>query len=930
MCLRRLRQDRAAAVGYVLLTLVTAVVFATAPRLLTQVSQQGLQAELAAVPPTQRDVRVTQITRPETMAGLTIDGVMGEGQALEQQLPPALQATIGGTTYVVSTPLWHPTAGTPIESVISLRIQQDVEAHLRLVAGAWPSGATTRATDRHKGAPPGAMITTFPVAMAADAAAALQVGVGDTIALSPESTDPLADGRLLDAAVTVVGLYAPLDPADPYWHDDADVQGFTLRVQGTGFRAQEHPQVDTTVLLSPAAYPALGDGTENAELGTIEGILPLEYEWRYVVDPARVRATSLDGLVAALRRAGTLFPTTIPPTHLTAAGDPATAMQTGLLALVAGHLARWTVVRAVMLVAAIGAGTVALACLALVAVLASQRRRRSLLLARGRGASRAQIAGAIVFECLVLTVPPVVLAVLVARLLVPSTAPGHLTGLAAAGVGFVAAGTYALAVASSAFGPFRAGQTRDRPGRATPRRVVLEALVVLAAIGGVVLLRQRGILGGSSTLTAPTVDPLLAAAPALVGLAVGLLAVRLYPLPMRLAAGLAARRRDAVPVLALRRVTRGGGGAAILLILLASTASAVFASATLVHVDASADAVAWQQVGAPVQLSVPTGGLVPAADLRQLPGVTASADGFRAPVTTGTGSIRTLIALDTARYEAIVRGTPIDPSLPADMLAPVVLQPLPVIVSPSTVKESHQFQVGDVFPVTVAGARVDLRVVQIRPTFPSIPVGNGFVVISQPQLAALAPPNMPSRTFSFLQVAPSAIDGLTAAVVAMHAVVTVQVQAQVAASLRASPPVAAVATGVAITAAIALAYAALAVAAALALAGAGRAVEMAHLRVFGLTGRQGVELLVLEYGPALVVAFLGGAILGLGLFALLRDGLGLTTLIGSAVEVPLGLALVQVLLLLVTLVAIVTLGLGVGALLQRGAVPATAIREGIE
>ncbi len=82
-------------------------------------------------------------------------------------------------------------------------------------------------------------------------------------------------------------------------------------------------------------------------------------------------------------------------------------------------------------------------------------------------------------------------------------------------------------------------------------------------------------------------DPYLAAVPLLLGLAAGIVAVRLYPLPVRFLAAAAARRRDLVPALALRRVARQPGvTAAPLLVLLLGVSVSVFATvmaATLSH-----------------------------------------------------------------------------------------------------------------------------------------------------------------------------------------------------------------------------------------------------------------------------------------------------------------------------------------------------------
>jgi putative ABC transport system permease protein len=115
----------------------------------------------------------------------------------------------------------------------------------------------------------------------------------------------------------------------------------------------------------------------------------------------------------------------------------------------------------------------------------------------------------------------------------------------------------------------------------SPRRLAIEAAVVVSSLVGVYLLRRRGLADENGF------DPYLAAVPLLLGLAAGIVAVRLYPLPVRFLAAAAARRRDLVPALALRRVARQPGvTAAPLLVLLLGVSVSVFAAvmaATVSH-----------------------------------------------------------------------------------------------------------------------------------------------------------------------------------------------------------------------------------------------------------------------------------------------------------------------------------------------------------
>jgi putative ABC transport system permease protein len=141
---------------------------------------------------------------------------------------------------------------------------------------------------------------------------------------------------------------------------------------------------------------------------------------------------------------------------------------------------------------------------------------------------------------------------------------------------------------------------------------------------------------------------------------------------------------------------------------------------------------------------------------------------------------------------------------------------------------------------------------------------------------------------------------------------------------------AAIVAGIAIAAVVAGAYAAIAVAAALALAGAARAVEVAHLRMLGLSRREALGLAIVEHGPTVLLAFVAGIALGLGLFVLLEPGLGLDALVGSRVEVPLTADPRQLAIIFAGVLVIAAVGIGLAAWMQRRGAPVAALRRGFE
>ncbi|HTS14869.1 MAG TPA: hypothetical protein VMH24_04320, partial [Candidatus Sulfotelmatobacter sp.] len=344
LSLSRLRRDRAAVVGLVTLVFATAFVFALAPRALATVADSALRQEIGAASSTDRDIRLDQVSRPQDDPRSTLASVGAAGDALAAQLPAAVRAVAGtpptgSPSYLVQTPLWHALSGTPIDNVISLRIQPDIQAHLTLTGGRWPTGVTTSAPDSLPGAIPGLKTVTLEAAMSDDATRAFQVGLGARFVLEPEPTDPYAVGRQMHLVVLVVGTYRPTDPADPFWVDDGTVEGSTIRALDP-----EHPKVDTSLLLSPDAFPALVAATNQADApvdptSPVVTILPLHFEWRFYVDPTRMRASQVGALIQAMRRTENVFPVGVPT--INGADKEQVTQQSGLLRLLEQHQASW-------------------------------------------------------------------------------------------------------------------------------------------------------------------------------------------------------------------------------------------------------------------------------------------------------------------------------------------------------------------------------------------------------------------------------------------------------------------------------------------------------------------------------------------------------------------------------------------------------------
>ncbi|HET9521247.1 MAG TPA: FtsX-like permease family protein [Candidatus Limnocylindrales bacterium] len=915
MAIRRFRDGRAAVLGLVLLVLVTAVCAALTPRLLDRLADGAVRGEFARADPFERNIQLVQERIYEASSGPDpLAGVVMEGRELEAQMPAGLRALFRDRSYVVQGLRWTVLNETTDPGFVRMRIQQDAGDHIRYVEGRPPTGTTRQIVIAREPPEEDVEITVLEVALSVETLERIGLKVGDTWMLRPDATDRLVGrgGLPQDGAIDVVGAFEPIDEASEYWLDD------TALIRPSFRQTPNYDLVDMTALVAPEAYTALLSATSINHF-------PFRYTWRYFVDQDRLESERVGSLVRDLRRLEGTFGST------GGVGiEGGTALGSGLLALLEAEQARWTSAAAVLAVVGLGPAAVGIAALALIGLFVMQRRRPGLALGRARGASSGQLISAVAIEGLVISLPPAFVAGAVAFLLIP-TGPRLLT---IAGAAVVAAITTILLVgagAPTAIAPPR-GPGRDQPiiRRPSPRRLAFEALIVGLAIAGAYLLRERGVRGASSTTELAGADPFIAVVPALTGIAAGIVAVRLLPLPMAILSRLAAFRRDLVPVLALRRVTRGGTGGPVLIVLMAMATIGTFAGTTLLHLDRAADAVAWREIGAPYRLAAP-GPLPRDLEPTSWPGVTIAAAQTELSAVVQTRFLPLqLIAIEAANYQQVVSGTGAV-GLPREMLAPAAEQPLPAIISPHLTTGTGAITIGGTVGLSIEGYGVKFRVVEVRESFPGLPPNQPFLIASRDQLRALrSGAGLNRDTAMYLRAPDDAAAGIREALRhdAGHAVLVSRTERTSA--IQTAPIVRALVSGVAAAAIVAFVYAALAVSAALALAGAARAIEVAHLRTLGLTRREALGLVVVEHGPTIVVAFVAGAALGIGLFALLREALGLGALVGSDVEVAIAVEPLQLAGVLIAIVIIVGLGIGLGAALQRGAAPAAAVRRGFE
>ncbi len=927
LLLRRLRGERGIAVLLFLVVAATSFLFAATPRLFNRVSDDALQYAVRTAPAGQRDLALLLASRIAPGPDGGVSGAQAYGEQLAAQLPPTLSGLLSAPSLRATTPRFYVSNPPNYETHIALRYQDGLTDETRLVSGRWP---TDRGVPLRQARNTGGSGTTeggaqakpviLEVALSTSEATEIGVGVGDRLAVTLDATDPLLARTRMEldpTEIQVVGLYEPLDATSEYWSGDASL----LEVSQVGTLA--HPVADATAYVAADTYPTLWDSG-----------MPFRYEWRFVVDPERLDAGQLTGLEADLRRLN----------FVTGASELATpgipVGRTGLLTILDRFDAQRAASESILAVAAIGPFGLAAGAMAMVAILLVWRQRATLALARGRGASGALVLGTQLWEAILVAGGGSLAGLLVAMAVVPGRASPLSSALATA---VTAAATLLIVGASYPIARRPLGQLErndQQGGRVTPRRLVIESTIVGSAIAGALLLRQRGL-----AIDAPgevvRFDPLLAAVPVLLGLAAGIIALRLYPLPVRALGWLAARRRDLVPVLGLRTVGRQPAAANLpLLVLMLTAAFGAFSAVVVSSVDRGQVAASYLAVGADYRIEkVGIGSLGSSLDPGAIPGVVAVAPGI---VDTSAGFSSTAIqratvyldVIDPRAYEAVAGGTAADPDWPDAMLADPTGDgpgaddnPIPAILSVRVPFGSADLAPGGTFHMEVDGQTLSFRVTERRTTFPGIGNPPSFAIVPFSWVQAALQDRPPLPSVLWLRAPASVAPALATAIADVHESARVVSRHDAYAALHDAPLGAAVADGFGLALGVAAVYMALTILGALVLSAARRTQDLAYLRTLGISTSQSVALTVVEHAPPVLLALIPGLALGVGVAFLVGPALGLATFVGAS-GVPLYVDWPTLALLVAGLILVVAGSVTVGTWLARRARLVDALRMG--
>jgi putative ABC transport system permease protein len=425
----------------------------------------------------------------------------------------------------------------------------------------------------------------------------------------------------------------------------------------------------------------------------------------------------------------------------------------------------------------------------------------------------------------------------------------------------------------------------------------------------------------------------------LAGLAAGIVALRIYPIPIRALGWLAARRRDFVPVLGLRTIGRHPGAANLpLLVLLLTAAFGAFASTLSASIDRGQLTASYLQVGADFRIErIGLGSMPEVAQVTAVDGVQAVARGIVDSTaafvsTTGQRASTNMAAIEADKYAEVVAGSPAEPSWPNQFLAAPPAQPgtadhpIPAILSTKLPPRSAHLNIGDTFQVNVVGKVLVFQLVQQRDTFPGIDARSPFAIA--PLSWVQASFDRPAGTgVMWIRAASDIRPGLTSAISSAGAAAHVVSRYDAFAALRDSPLESVIATGYLAALLVAGVYMTLAIIGAMVLSAAGRTRDLAYLRTLGVTGRQALGLTVMEHGPPVILALIPGVALGIGIALLVEPGLGLSTFVGIS-GVPLYVDWLALASLSIALIAVVAVAVGIGTWLARRARPTDALRIG--
>jgi putative ABC transport system permease protein len=848
----------AASLGLALLVFGTVAISMAVPRGGLGHRTQALQRTLAGVPATSTAVLgnldyttfgVGFAGRPFTAAQLSETRAELAASMVGDDLPGALAGTrpraawpdwVGLTSGYAEVTGEAPQAFTGFPPQMEILYRDELSRYGRLAAGHLPEQG--RASPGH---------VVLQIAVTGATAARFGLRPGSRLGFAPDIT------------LDVTGIVTPAEPGSAFWGADAIAAAPGLTA------------VPGSAAGSRALYWAGAGFVGPAEVPLLQASVPtahMEVSWAVPLSVAHLTADQVTAVEARLSGA------------LTAGGQvqangtlTQVPLSSGLLAVLDAFSGEDQALGAVLGLVFVSLAAIGIVAVVLGAGLVATRRSAEFAVMRARGASLGQVAGRALIASAALTLPAATAGAALAVAVTPGGGTVIAWWLAGSALAVALAGLPLLAAAGQRGAGGRLRRTGSVASRraAVARRVVAEAGLASAAVGGIIVLRRQG-------LTAGNVDVYSSAAPALVAVLAAIVVVHGYPLVLRAALRLARARPGVSAFVGLARATRTSP-AAVAGVFALILALAVVAFGTMVDdaVHRAEVSQSWREVGADaiVNASGSSRPLSPAVqrEIAAIPGATRTAAVLVTSGSLVTGARIRVVVLNPSGYAALIAGTP-GPAFPAGALArraaragPSGPAPVPALASAAAASSVARGGVS----LKVDGRTLRIRLAGRAPGVPGGPAGS-FLILPAWALGG-APPSI------MLVVGPRLDTGRMAATVRRALPgASVTFRADVLSALSGAPLPHAAQAAIAEGAAAAAAFSALILLITLLMTARSRDLTLARLATMGLGLGQGRWLVALETLPQVLAATAGGVASTYALAPLIAPSISLSAFTGSA------------------------------------------------
>jgi putative ABC transport system permease protein len=687
---------------------------------------------------------------------------------------------------------------------------------------------------------------TIDIALSVDTAERLGWPVGQMrqLGLEDDAVGPAEFARL-------TGIFEPVDPESAYWS-----HSLGLLQPNEEF----DPNFGITAFASGFVAP-----TALSELAEPAWVLKF---W-YPVDTSALLATQAPDLLDQLR-------SFTAQAHRVTLVTGSLQMRSSTIDRLEETLNRNATAAALLTLVATGPFAVAMAVLALASRLVVERRRRAMALVGARGASRLQLRAHLSIQGALLGVPAAGLAIGVVARLIPGS--GGVPGVVLpAVVGLAPAVLLPFVVKADTIRTERTDLGHRRRGRL---RWALELLVIGAAAASVVVLNRRALTAGDPR---GGIDVLLVATPLLVTLAVCVVVLRLYPIPLGAAARVLKRRGGVVAFVGMIRAVRDpAAGLGPVFALVVGLSIAVLSTVLWSTTQSGGVSSAINEVGADLRVDGPIISEEQVAAVGEIASVGAAAS------VTSQGRVEVRVGNRVDHAEVYITDTATLANVQAGLtgVAPITegLDELRAGVVP-VMLSAELGDPGDNGVVDI-GTGFDVSVTGVAQRIAGLPADQPWVLVDRKAFAAAGFwYEKPPRILLIGSAGDAEVDQIQVAQLVGQETRMLTVTDALG-RLQAGPVSAGLVASFLTAAAVVGGLSAVAVLLAQVIAAPTRGRLFSQLRTLGISPRQAQAIATWETAPVVVVALLCGIGSGVGIPWLVFAGLDLRPLTGALVQPP--------------------------------------------